>query len=949
MRHQLNCVLTCGLSIMTFWAMPVCHAAEPPVDYEQSIAPLFRKYCAGCHNDADHQGDFSLESYSSLQGGIKSRPALLPGDSAGSRLWRVLNEGGNPQMPPEGEKAPSAEELAVLKVWIDQGAKGPAGTEPDRYTMHVPRIERHTTTNPVTALATSPDGKALAIGQFGRVEIRRADSPGQPASAWGIDRVLEGFAGKIKSIHFCADGRQLITASGVAGSAGIATLWNVETGERIREFKGHRDIIFDAEVSPDGRTLATCSYDRDIILWDLTSGQTLRTLSGHNGAVYDIAFHPHGTVLASSSADDTCKIWRVRDGERLDTLAQPLKEQYVIDFSKDGKTVISSGADHQIRVWKLLSEERPAINPMSVVRYAHEAPIISMALTADGKQLITSAEDQTIKVWDTRDFREQLLIEQQSDVVSAVTVVPGAAEMVVGRLDGTWEVLPLPAPNTVNQAEMAPAEIAVHAAESLPAKEFTETEPNQTPAQAQMVELPAKIHGTINIAGKQPDHDEFRFKAVAGVEWVIEVNAARSKSPLDSFVEVLTSDGKPIERKLLQAVRESYFTFRSKDGKQSGDFRLFQWDEMSLNDLLYSNGEVVKLWRAPRGPDSGFDVYPGAGERWGYLDTSGLAHALNETCYIVHAYDPGTELIPNGLPQFPVYYANDDAARREAGKDSKLFFTAPEDGEYILKIRDVRGMQGPDFKYTVDIRPPARDFVVSHNKEKLAISPGNHAELRFAVDRKDQFDGPVIIELNGLPPGFSFNNPLVIEEEQIDATAVISVAAETPSPTPEQIKQIEISASAVINGKEVTHIVGGFSEVTVRKVPSFTVAIEPASGGATPIKASEGAPLEFEIHPGETIMLKVTAQRNGHKEIIDFGGAESGRNLPHGVYVDNIGLNGLMMLPEQSEQTFFITAIPGVQEQTRLFHLQARQGGEISTPEVVLHVRNSNARVSSQP
>ena len=152
---------------------------------------------------------------------------------------------------------------------------------------------------------------------------------------------------------------------------------------------------------------------------------------------------------------------------------------------------------------------------------------------------------------------------------------------------------------------------------------------------------------------------------------MVEVDAARSRSKLDSFVEVLDAPGRRIERVLLQAVRDSYFTFRGKDDSTVDDFRLFNWEEMRLNEYLYANGEVVKFWLYPRGPDSGFLVYPGQGKRWGYFDTTPLAHALGEPCYVVQPHPPGTELIPNGLPVFPLYFENDDDAHRELGKDSR--------------------------------------------------------------------------------------------------------------------------------------------------------------------------------------------------------------------------------------------------------------------------------------
>ena len=69
-------------------------------------------------------------------------------------------------------------------------------------------------------------------------------------------------------------------------------------------------------------------------------------------------------------------------------------------------------------------------------------------------------------------------------------------------------------------------------------------------------------------------------------------------------------------------------------------------------------------------------------------------------------------------------------------------------------------------------------------------------------------------------------------------------------------------------------------------------------------------------------MAKVRVTRNDFKERISFGNEDSGRNLPHGVYVDNIGLNGLLIVEGKVERTFFITAAKWVLETTRTFHLK---------------------------
>ena len=77
---------------------------------------------------------------------------------------------------------------------------------------------------------------------------------------------------------------------------------------------------------------------------------------------------------------------------------------------------------------------------------------------------------------------------------------------------------------------------------------------------------------------------------------------------------------------------------------------------------------------------------------------------------MVRAYSPGrVNLIGdhtdyNGLPVFPVYYANDDDGERGLGADSRVHFTAPEDGSYLVRVTDARGHGGERFAYRLVLR-----------------------------------------------------------------------------------------------------------------------------------------------------------------------------------------------------------------------------------------------------
>jgi hypothetical protein len=469
--------------------------------------------------------------------------------------------------------------------------------------------------------------------------------------------------------------------------------------------------------------------------------------------------------------------------------------------------------------------------------------------------------------------------------------------------------------------------------------EISEHEPNDGPDQANRLTLPARVTGSIDVGAGRSDFDFYRFTAKAGEQWVLEVDAARSKSKLDSYIEVLDGQGRRVPRVLLQAVRDSYFTFRGKNDSDTDDFRVFNWDEMHINDYLYASGEVVKFWLFPRGPDSGFVAYPGQGNRWGYFDTTPLAHALGEPCYIVEPHPPGTKLVANGLPVFSIYFENDDDAHRELGKDSRLFFTAHADGEYLVKIKDVRGFHGPEYRYTLGVRERHPDFTVRLSGGDPAVGAGGAKEFKVSAHRIDGFEGPIRVDIADVPPGFRVTTPILIEAGQLDALGLIEADAGAKQPPDAVSKASKITATARVGGRDVTHPVNNLGTIRLASAPKLRLTIGPAQGGPRPVSASEHEPLEFAIEPGQTITLSVKIERRGYGGQVPFGKEGSGRNLPFGVFVDNLGLNGLLVLENQQERVFFITADASTPEQARPFHLTTTvEGGQSSRP-VILRVK----------
>src|SRR5205814_2934573 len=127
--------------------------------------------------------------------------------------------------------------------------------------------------------------------------------------------------------------------------------------------------------------------------------------------------------------------------------------------------------------------------------------------------------------------------------------------------------------------------------------------------------------------------------------------------------------------------------------------------------------------------------------------------------------------------------------------------------------------------------------------------------------------------------------------------------------------------------------------------PKLLIRILPDSrreAKAPAATVSDKNPVELFIAPGQTIAATVKLERNGFDGEVKFGTEFAGRNLPHGVYVDNIGLNGMTLLKGETERTFFLTARKWVPEQSRVFHLRAAEEGNQTSLPVILHVRKGS-------
>jgi WD40 repeat protein len=171
--------------------------------------------------------------------------------------------------------------------------------------------------------ALSADGKWLATGH------QRDDhttSLFAPASVriWDVTTgdgafTLEGHSNQVDDLAFSPDGKLLVSCSqnptGGGFAAGISDrvfVWDVSAGKLVAGMENGLGIGAGVVTfSPDGRTLATASWDGTIRLWDAATWKEKKQFRGHRDYVTALAFTADGRRLLSGGADTTVLAWDV--------------------------------------------------------------------------------------------------------------------------------------------------------------------------------------------------------------------------------------------------------------------------------------------------------------------------------------------------------------------------------------------------------------------------------------------------------------------------------------------------------------------------------------------------------------------------------------------------------------------------------------------------------------
>jgi WD40 repeat protein len=285
----------------------------------------------------------------------------------------------------------------------------------------------------VSAVAMTADGKMIASGGD---HIRLWD----PATGKLIRKI--DVKGGVSCLVFAPDGKTL--ASG--GKNRIVHLWDVEKGEAVHEFKGHKNILCGLAFSPDGKLLASGDVQSTLRIWDVNARQETRVIDNKSGTEsLSMAFGPDNKTLVCAGAwndssflpkpgtiikingkevkfDGVFKIqgvemtrkegyyvleWDVTTGKTLHKFGGLKDTIRSLAFSPDGKLVAAASKDGKVCLW----DAQTASDRLHIVAHPKHADAAfstspSLAFSPDSKTLASASTDRTIRLWDVTTAKE---------------------------------------------------------------------------------------------------------------------------------------------------------------------------------------------------------------------------------------------------------------------------------------------------------------------------------------------------------------------------------------------------------------------------------------------------------------------------------------------------------------------------------------------------------------
>ncbi|KAK3815834.1 MAG: WD40-repeat-containing domain protein [Linnemannia gamsii] len=198
--------------------------------------------------------------------------------------------------------------------------------------------------------------------------------------------------------------RSLNTNNGTNGNVSLQDGSSKSDGRQFflkNDLKGHQGAVYAVQYSPNGKYLATGSFDKTVRIWDGTTNQNeLYVLKGHGLNISDLAWGHDSTLLLSGAYDKTCKLWDVESGKQLDSFEGEGFVQCVRFHPQDNHIFFSGTTRNMLTMIDTRKDSNPTSG--SAISIKNDTMVNSIYVYHDGLTVISGDSSGYLKTWDVR-------------------------------------------------------------------------------------------------------------------------------------------------------------------------------------------------------------------------------------------------------------------------------------------------------------------------------------------------------------------------------------------------------------------------------------------------------------------------------------------------------------------------------------------------------------------
>lgn len=291
--------------------------------------------------------------------------------------------------------------------------------------------------------ALTPDGRHVAY--------TLSDKAPRQVYLWDSDtdaqRVLWSNVGGVNYLVFSPDGQKLALSFNGADDPDLGpmqiAIFETASGKELGRMRGgHRLFIFALSFSPDGATLASGSWDRQVILWDVRQYQEKCRLPIFPERIGSLTYSPDGKLLAvglnpdrGQEGNGAVSLWACEQACRLKHHLYTRCGVAALQFHPNGKALVAGGRDGLVRIW---TPDGPG--EFSVLAGHTPAEAWSVAFAPDGKTLASAGDDHLVRLWDARDGKQVGTLEGHTSLVTSVAFAANGKLLASGSFDGTVKI-----------------------------------------------------------------------------------------------------------------------------------------------------------------------------------------------------------------------------------------------------------------------------------------------------------------------------------------------------------------------------------------------------------------------------------------------------------------------------------------------------------------------------